>query len=405
MAAILLVLQSLVGLPLLVLMTKGTVVALGAMLLAAALRRQHLGDKGGLPLVAAILLLTGASAIWAVDPPGTLAKTIQLATFLAALLAMRGYADAWSESERETLIRWSLIGWGIAAAIPAIDAVLHKPIAVLIASVPWVNPRGSRLLSASAFVYKNCAVILTMTALPVFAELLRRRRWIPLAAAAAFLLIAILYTGSSSALMALLAGVLAWGLHWLCPRAMRWVMSVGVVVLPLAMPLVPMFVDRVAVTRAIPNFPPSFYQRLEIWNFALERIRERPILGWGFDAARAIPGGNDKFHVSFQVPWMPEFYETSTEFMPLHPHNGGLQIWLELGGVGALLLAVALWRLVQTQVGPTRESSVMAGFVAAALVPSTVAFGMTQSWWLALLAMTWAAIKALPVGSKTSGDQ
>lgn len=405
MAAILLVLQSLVGLPLLVLMTKGTVVALGVMLLAAVLRRQHLGDKSGLPLVAAILLLTGASAIWAVDPAETLAKTMQVAGVLAALLALRGYADAWSETERETLIRWTLVGWGVAAAIPALDAVLHKPIVALISSVAGVDPRAYKLLSQSAFVHKNCAVILTVTALPVFAELLRRRSWVPLGAAAVFLPFAILYTGSSSALMAMFVGGVAWGLHWLWPRMMRWVMSIGVVVLPLAMPLVPMFVDRVAVTRAIPNFPLSFYQRLEIWNFALERIRERPILGWGFDAARVIPGGTDKFHVSFQVPWMPEFYETSTQFMPLHPHNGGLQIWLELGGVGALLLAVVLWRLVRTQVGATRESSVMAGFVAAALVPSTVAFGMAQSWWLALLAMTWAAIKALPVGSKASGDQ
>ena len=405
MSAVLLVLQSLVALPLLVLMTKGTVVAVGAMLLAAATRRQRLGDRSGLPLAAAILLLTGASAIWAVDPAGTLEKTVQLAAVLAVLLAMRGYADAWSESERETLIRWSLIGWGVAALLPAIDAVAHRPVVASISAVFDVDPRAYKFLSVDAFVHKNCAVVLVLTAFPIFAELLRRRRLILLAAAAALLLVAIFYTGSSSALMALLAGVLVWGLHWLCPRLMRLVLSLGVVVLPLAMPLVPMLIDRVAVTRAIPNFPPSFYQRLEIWNFALERICERPLLGWGFDAARSIPGGREKFHVSFSVPWMPEFYETSTQFMPLHPHNGGLQIWLELGAVGALLLAFTLWRLVRREVGPSRESSVMAGFVAAALVPSTVAFGMAQSWWLALLVMTWMTIKALPVGSLPSGHE
>lgn len=405
MATVLLVLQSLVALPLLVLMTKGTVVALGVMILAAAARRQRLGDRTGLPITAAILLLTLASAIWAVDPPGTLEKSLQLGVLLAVIVAMRGYADAWSESERETLIRWSMIGWGIAAAVAALDAAFHREVVALISAAAGVKVRESAILSRSAFVFKNCAVILTLTALPVAAELLRCRRFVLAAGVAALTLVAILYTGSSSALMALLAGVTVWGLHWAFPRLMRLVLSVGVVAMPLLMPLVPMMVDRVAVTRMIPHFPPSFYQRLEIWNFALERILERPILGWGFDAARAIPGGTERFHVSFSVPWKPEFYETSTQFMPLHPHNGGLQIWLELGFVGALLLAFVLWRLVRSQVGGTRDSSVMAGFIAAALVPSTVAFGIAQSWWLALLVMTWAAIKALPTGSKASGDQ
>ena len=39
-------------------------------------------------------------------------------------------------------------------------------------------------------------------------------------------------------------------------------------------------------------FKDSAGHRLEIWHFAGQRIAERPLLGWGLDASRAIPGGN-----------------------------------------------------------------------------------------------------------------
>jgi O-antigen ligase len=32
--------------------------------------------------------------------------------------------------------------------------------------------------------------------------------------------------------------------------------------------------------------------RLEIWSLVAEHIKERPIAGWGLDAARRLPGGS-----------------------------------------------------------------------------------------------------------------
>ena len=58
--------------------------------------------------------------------------------------------------------------------------------------------------------------------------------------------------------------------------------------------------------------------RLWIWSFAGDRIAERPLTGWGLDASRSIPGGKD--------PIRP-----GETWLPLHPHNASLQLWLELG--------------------------------------------------------------------------
>ena len=67
--------------------------------------------------------------------------------------------------------------------------------------------------------------------------------------------------------------------------------------------------------------------RLLIWSFAGDRIAERPLAGWGLDSSRTIPGGRD--------PIRP-----GETWMPLHPHNAPLQLWLELGVPGAVLFAL-----------------------------------------------------------------
>src|SRR6202043_2906705 len=67
--------------------------------------------------------------------------------------------------------------------------------------------------------------------------------------------------------------------------------------------------------------------RLLIWSFVGSRIAERPLVGWGLDSSRAIPGGKD--------PIRP-----GEDWLPLHPHNAALQLLLELGAPGAVLFAL-----------------------------------------------------------------
>ena len=71
------------------------------------------------------------------------------------------------------------------------------------------------------------------------------------------------------------------------------------------------------------NLPRSTYHRLLVWGFTADRIEERPVLGWGLNASRAVPGGAKSLDVSEPA-------------LPLHPHNAALQWRLELGILGVL---------------------------------------------------------------------
>ena len=114
--------------------------------------------------------------------------------------------------------------------------------------------------------------------------------------------------------------------------------------------------------------------RVEIWNRVHELISGRPWAGYGFDTARIIAQGPG---VTF-----------------LHPHNGLLQIWLELGLVGVVLFlgwgAAAAWAYLRARPAPDRLATA-AATVTAVAVFWLISFGVWQGWWLAAIGLTFCA--------------
>lgn len=79
----------------------------------------------------------------------------------------------------------------------------------------------------------------------------------------------------------------------------------------------------------------SFYHRTVIWEFTVQKWLEKPYFGWGAWSSRVIPGGDEEF--------LPGFVKLS-----LHPHNYALQVFLELGVVGAALFTAFLMSVIWT---------------------------------------------------------
>jgi O-antigen ligase len=117
----------------------------------------------------------------------------------------------------------------------------------------------------------------------------------------------------------------------------------------------------------------SARHRIEIWTFAAARITEKPWFGHGMDASRAIPSRGEISQ-----------FETIGEFLlPLHPHNAFLQIWLEFGTLGCMLVTtMALWFIGLTRRLDKNDQAFGIALAAAALSMITTSYGIWQAWWM-----------------------
>ena len=254
-------------------------------------------------------------------------------------------------------------------------------------------------------------MIIAMVSPLVWGVLLERRRWI----VALVLLVATLAaTWQSSSNIAFLAVIIAvpwmvWGGQFWAGRS--WgkglqrsglnVLAAILAIFILAAPVVfstlpakfvdaPILASTARLAGAAGELARSVQHRFQIWMFVAERAKQRPYLGWGLDASRRIPGGNVPTSLGEAV-------------LPLHPHNAILQIWLELGVPGLVILALLVGALMAAPAGrhAPELSSPLSPAVRAATILSTsliacLAFGIWQNWWVSSLWLTAALVSTFP---------
>jgi O-antigen ligase len=216
----------------------------------------------------------------------------------------------------------------------------------------------------------------------------------------------ILVLPGDSAKVAALAGVAVAAAAVLAPRlAPRLLGAVLAAGLLLAPTLLEPGIPRGPSAEAL---PPSAVHRLMIWDFTLTRIAERPLLGWGMEASRAIPGGgsrpeaSDLDRLGLRDPWLRGYFGGPlVQRLPLHPHNGALQIRLELGLPGALL-AAALALALGLAAARAPSPPAAAGAMAAAAVTGLLSFGTWQAWWVAAQLLALVAAAAVPAAMRSA---
>jgi O-antigen ligase len=220
-----------------------------------------------------------------------------------------------------------------------------------------------------------------------------------LAAAAAFVLTAIVVSQmiSLSAFVAMLVALAVFALGWWRARLTALLLGGGFALLAAVMPF--LGPDRAAILwlrQMLPGLRGSATHRLAIWRFASDRWYERPLLGWGMDASRALPGGKTDFPAYIGLP--PDLQLVGA-VMPLHPHDAILQWWLELGIVGAILgtaiVLYTLWTIAATPGLSRTGRAVALAVVTAAFLPLLLNFGVWQAWWESALWLTAALVTAL----------
>jgi O-antigen ligase len=373
-------------------------VALALVVLAAWRATGRLSwPRGGVVAAGVALGLWGAvTAAWALAPGRALGLGLSL---VAMLLLAGGAAEAAAtapEAERRRLAVALAAGLVFGLVLAGMDAATGNAIRAAV--------RGLREAPATlAFGLKPAASVMALL-LPLLAALPcpRPARLLLLGGGAAVL---VALPGDAAKIAALVGlGVALAGSR--APRLVPRLVGAGIAAVILGMPLLVAALPGLPVER----LPPSAVHRTLIWDFTAARIAERPLLGWGMEASRDIPGGRDNpSEAALQRLRVTDpalrawFAAPHVEVLPLHPHNGALQVWLELGAIGALLAAFLAWRLgLAAARAPCPAAA--AGVLASGAVTAMLSFGAWQAWWVAAMLLAAVAAAALPRESTAAAE-
>jgi O-antigen ligase len=333
----------------------------GGLLLARQPRFAVLRLPGA--LLFALLLWGGISITWSIDPARSLVMLVRLAGIFAAALAL-------------------------VAAVPLIPArriavciLGGTAIAILLALYDLGTAGGlEHLVSARSFFpphLNQIAAWLALMVLPTAAYFAGTRRSGVAATIAVVMAAAVLLLADTTAkfglALAVPVAVMLYRWRSVVCRIGAAVLVAFVVTAPLTLPALGRLPALFSTVDALKG---SAGHRLLIWSFVGDHIAERPLVGWGLDSSRAIPGGKELIRPG--QPWLP-----------LHPHDAALQLWLELGAPGAVLLALIfalLWLRLAAVPWPPLYAAAAGGSLSVATVIVLAGWGIWEEWWLATLA-------------------
>lgn len=335
-------------------------------------------------LAGAFALFVGwclVSSWWSFDPVSAATLALRVGVLLFLLLYLTGLMQLLDDRQRKHVAYGFCLGFAIALTIVAIDLRFGTPIFDLLHGV--ANSENA------AYIRLNRGVsALAILIWPIALFTWRQGRKTAALVLPPTLLALTLFSLSSASMLALAAALLAAAAASLGRAAVRLVLTATIVGTLLAAPLAVELMHRAGIDQ-IDQIHRNSLHRLHIWGVVSERIAERPFFGWGFDASPDLPTAGTE-------PFMP-----GKKIIPSHPHNASLQIMVETGIVGNLLV-LALLALIAYRIdslAPAARVGATAMLVAVFAIAST-AYGIWQSHWLALIGSAVAIfIAVLPAPS------
>ncbi|MGL4240192.1 MAG: O-antigen ligase family protein, partial [Beijerinckiaceae bacterium] len=234
------------------------------------------------------------------------------------------------------------------------------------------------------YAYNRGLVTLTLLLWPALALVIAARRaWLAVPMLALSLL-AVRSGESASAVVSIAVGLLVFPIAAVLPAATRWLGLAGTLALLAVQPWFASLLQSVLTAGFYERFKGAHASdRVDIWLSFEAAARARWLTGNGFGSSWNL----QQAPVAALVP-----PERVTLLGASHPHNAFLQVWVELGAIGAALAGVVII-LAFAAIGrmrPALQPFALSCFASAAVV-ALVSHGAWQPWW-------WAAISAVIAG-------
>lgn len=339
------------------------------------------------------------SAFWALESRRTFTIVLMCVAIAVASALIFQRAGRLQEAFRPAVA----YGVPVIVFVSLIDVVLDLPIRTLFAEwgVVWVGQPAmvGKTGQIEQGIINWSMAILTLSLFPYLnatRDASRGQLWkqaLRFSVAAALLLTAFLSTHESSK-VAICVGIALYGLAHLSKRLTLGIVLAGWLASVAATPLI-MSGALPFAGKATHLVQSSLEIRFRIWRVALNDIAAHPWRGTGIGSTRV------EFREKSQNKG--NFYKTG---IAAHSHNWFLDLWRELGAVGAAFavmgIAVIAHRLLVTL---PRVSPELIAFTGLVLTMSTGSFSLWAPWYLCAIGMSFAMFGLTKVQPAAGGER
>jgi O-antigen ligase len=366
--------------------------------------RQRVNGALSIPApLAAILLFAmfaSISAFWSLEPR----QAIWNGAYLIGV-TLTGYTLARTIGQRSGVSRILMGGW-LSIGLSVGAAYLLFEVTTGFAFLKWffdTFPRLHPIQNTMVFIENSKVVAvapdignwsvagLNMMLWPVLLTLSalisdRNRRY---ATIGALILLVLTCTFSSEHQTSMLAILLSAVVFLLASRLPRMfpgaAMLTWVIIVMTVVPAVQFTYDKLELHKAS-WVPPSLQARFVVWGYTASKVWERPILGIGAHSIRDFTALDQSIR---QPPAEHEMPQTTS----IHSHNIFLQVWFELGLIGALLLCAAGVLTLRSIPSLNRRTQPFAYATASVIALEAMAtWDLWHNWLTAAFVLSWVTL-------------
>lgn len=339
-------------------------------------------------LTVAFFAWVSLASLWSVNPAEALKLDLRLIGVTIAGLLLLNAVEGQSQETKQHIAKALLVGVVLASILLLIEATLNAPITKTI--------KGKDLDAAMNLSRFNRGASFLGISLWIVAAIYAKK--LPLLWRLIFpvLPLGLLYFApSESSLLAVVLATSWYFFFYFCPKLGFRVLPALMIVSVLIMPFATRFVEPLYDAQSSQSIPFSAKHRFFIWDYVSSQILDNPFRGWGFDSARDYPNNGVENYVHVDVNGNER--ALGGRIISLHPHNFALQVWLELGLIGAILVSVIIWSvfgyLKSLQLVERVEIQAM---LVATFIVALLGYGIWQNRWFVMFFIFTAMLPLIP---------
>ncbi|MEN3930472.1 O-antigen ligase family protein [Microvirga sp. W0021] len=295
------------------------------------------------------------------------------------------------------LILSATAGFVLAMALPEKMPRWLAPVAAIIAIIAAVfifaditsGMYFRQLVGAKAysFIYNRSVLTLFLVVTPLLFLLWRRgeKSYQVLGSLTALITVGTIFNSSSgAAVMAVLLFIPVYVFARFLPKASLWIAAGCFTFLFAVAPFYGSMFYEVLPQKIVEVFESDHsMERVDLWRAFEYTIAQQPIIGGGFAVSPVIINTPE----AAAVP-----VELHGDLNMGHPHNAAMQVWVELGLVGAILALTVLFAMLRALAAlPSRLVAEQLAWIAGITFVAIIGHGAWQGWWLAAIGagMAW----------------